>query len=104
MKNDDVSGKAKGGKARAAKMTAEQRKESSRKAVAAKKEKALLPVSANEGKLKIGDAELDVAVLENGRLLFLKHLADHKEGVEHLKKRGRSICPLLWMLQTLKNI
>ncbi|EEQ5439139.1 P63C domain-containing protein [Escherichia coli] len=70
MKNDDVSGKAKGGKARAAKMTAEQRKESSRKAVAAKKEKALLPVSANEGKLKIGDAELDVAVLENGRRII----------------------------------
>lgn len=43
MKNDDVSGKAKGGKARAAKMTAEQRKESSRKAVAAKKKKLYCP-------------------------------------------------------------
>ncbi|EJD6541353.1 P63C domain-containing protein [Providencia rettgeri] len=64
--DNEVQGKARGGKARAAKMTPEERKESGRKAAAAKKEKALLPTVLNEGVLVVGDTELDVAVLENG--------------------------------------
>jgi len=68
--NESTNGRAKGGKARADKMTPEQRKESSRKAIEAKKAKALLPTSTNEGKLKIGDSELDVAVLENGKRII----------------------------------
>jgi hypothetical protein len=73
MSHDDKKeavGKAKGGKARAAKMTPEERKASARKAAAAKKAKALLPISINEGRLKIGDTELDVAVLEDGKRII----------------------------------
>ncbi|PKH21471.1 hypothetical protein CIG19_16785 [Enterobacterales bacterium CwR94] len=59
-------GKAKGGKARAEKMTPDERKESALKAAQAKKEKAALPTVINEGKLRIADTDLDVAVLDNG--------------------------------------
>ncbi|SFN65770.1 P63C domain-containing protein [Xenorhabdus japonica] len=62
----EVVGKAKGGKARAANMTPEQRKKSAQKAAVARKEKAMLPTVLNEGVLSIGDTELDVAVLNNG--------------------------------------
>lgn len=64
--DEESSGKAKGGKARAAKMSSEERKASALKAVEAKKAKALLPTVVNEGYLRVGDAELDVAVLDNG--------------------------------------
>lgn len=70
--DDEPAGKARGGKARAAKMTAEERKASSKKAAQAKKEKAKLPVAINEGKLKIGDLSLDVAVLPDGRRVILQ--------------------------------
>ncbi|EPU3936564.1 P63C domain-containing protein [Morganella morganii] len=69
-KKEKVTGKAVGGKARAAKMTAAERTESAKKAAAAKKAKALLPTTINEGKLKIGDVEMDVAVLEDGKRII----------------------------------
>lgn len=62
----EPTGKAKGGKARAAKMTPEERKEAAKKMAEAKKAKAMLPTVANEGYLRVGDAELEVAVLDNG--------------------------------------
>jgi len=61
-----VEGKAKGGKARAANMTAEQRQESARKAAAAKKELASLPRATHMGTLRLVDKEIPCAVLDDG--------------------------------------
>lgn len=63
-------GRAKGGAAKNALMTAEQRKLQSLKMVAAKKEKANLPKSAYRGELKIGDMIISCCVLEDGRRLI----------------------------------
>lgn len=65
----DSKGKAKGGAARAAKLSPERRKEISQKASAAKKELAALPAATHESgdhPLKIGDVELACYVLEDG--------------------------------------
>lgn len=53
------------GKAAAAAMTAEQRRERAMKGVEAKKAKAQLPKVKYHGELRIGDITLDVAVLDN---------------------------------------
>lgn len=66
MDDNQTSGKAVGGKARWANLTPEQRKEASAKLVAAKAEKAKLPVAAYSGTLKIGDIEIACHVLDNG--------------------------------------
>lgn len=69
----EATGRAKGGKARAAKMTPEQRKESSRKAAEVKKELASLPRATHGGPdkpLKLGDAQLVCYVLEDGARLI----------------------------------
>lgn len=65
MSNNELNGKAKGGIARAAALTKEERKEIALKGVEAKKAKNALPKAQYEGKLKIGVTELDVAVLDN---------------------------------------
>lgn len=57
-------GREKGGVAVAVKMTAEQRKERAMKGVAAKEYRKSLPVAKFEGKLNIGNSELDVAVID----------------------------------------
>ena len=67
--NTDVKGKAKGGAARAAKLSPEQRKEISRKAVEAKRELATLPKATHgstEHPLRIGNIEIPCYVLEDG--------------------------------------
>lgn len=70
MATKNPKGKAIGGKARAASLTPEKRKEISARAIAAKKEKAKLP-RATHGKddhpLRIGDIEIPCYVLEDGR-------------------------------------
>lgn len=66
---DEPKGKAKGGKARAAKLSAEERKEISKKAVEAKRELASLPRATHgstEHPLRIGDTEIPCYVLEGG--------------------------------------
>lgn len=72
-------GRAKGGKARAAKMTPEERKASSLKAVAAKKELASLLVAeygSAETPLRIGDVEIQCYVLNDGsRVLSQRGMA-----------------------------
>lgn len=70
IKKPKLTGKANSGKARAESLTLERRKEISQKGVAAKKELALLPKAKYEGKLKIGDVDLDVAVLENNQRII----------------------------------
>ena len=57
--------RANSGKATAEKMTAEQRKERAMKGVEKRKILAELPKALYEGKLKIGESELDVAVLDD---------------------------------------
>ncbi|HHK4525826.1 TPA: P63C domain-containing protein [Pseudomonas aeruginosa] len=67
--NKKPSGRAKGGAARQASLTPEQRKENARKAALAKAELAKLPVATHESgdhPLRIGDAELTCYVLEDG--------------------------------------
>jgi len=66
-KTQSATGRAIGGKARAAKMTPEQRKEQAAKMVAARQAKAAMPKAMYEGKLNIGNTELDVAVLDDNR-------------------------------------
>lgn len=63
-----------GGKARATKLSSEQRKEVASKAATARwqNRKSNVPsqIAKHEGILKIGDAELDVAVLEDGKRII----------------------------------
>jgi hypothetical protein len=61
----EIANRSKGGIARSESLSPERRKEIAMKGVDAKKEKAGLVKASYEGKLRIGDAELDVAVLEN---------------------------------------
>lgn len=66
---DSITGRAKGGKASAAKLTPEQRKTKAQKAIAARWEKAKLPTATHDSgdhPLRIGDAELPCYVLEDG--------------------------------------
>lgn len=64
--NDHVTGRAKGGKAKNALMTPEQRKEQAMKMVTAKKELASLPIATHTGTLRLIDKEIPCAVLEDG--------------------------------------
>ncbi len=66
----EITGRAKGGKARAEKMTAEERMASAMKAVEVRKELASLPKATHSGVLKIGKIEIPCAVLENGARVF----------------------------------
>lgn len=68
--SEEVKGRAKGGKARAAKLTADQRREQAKNAAAAKAALAKLPQATHEGVIKIGEAEIPCAVLPDGRRLL----------------------------------
>ena len=84
------SGKAAGGKARWANLTPEQRKEASQKLVAAKAEKAKLPVAAYSGTLKVGDIEIQCHVLDNGLQILSERAVTKalggKRGGSHWKR------------------
>lgn len=62
-----MNGRVNSGKAAAASMTEEQRKERSMKAVEAKKAKASMPKATHSGVFKIGDMEISCFVLNDGR-------------------------------------
>lgn len=64
---DEPTGKAKGAAARAAKLTAEERKAISMRAVQAKKDRATMPKVTHEGVLKILNIELPCYVLASGQ-------------------------------------
>lgn len=66
---EEVKGRAKGGIARAEKLTAEQRSEIARKGAAARhgKANANLPKAIKEGAFQVGDVNVRCAVLEDGR-------------------------------------
>lgn len=68
--NEPTSGRARGGEARAARLTPEQRKEIAMKGVEARRARALLPKATHgsvEHPLKIGEVEIPCYVLEDGR-------------------------------------
>ena len=67
---NEATGRAKGGKARAAKMTPEQKREMAMKMVVARETKAALPKAKYEGKIHLGNNELDVAVLDNDKRII----------------------------------
>lgn len=67
MEKPIKQGRAAGGKARAAKLTPEERKEISKKALEAKKAISEMPKATHSGVLKIGDTEIGCFVLEDGR-------------------------------------
>lgn len=69
-KESNPTSKSNSGKARAAALTPEKRKEISTKGVLVKREMALLPKSSHRGELKIGDMEIACCVLEDGRRLI----------------------------------
>ncbi len=73
MNDNELSGKAKGGSARAKSLSPERRKEIAIKAAEAKKALALLPQATHAGDLKIGDTTLPCYVLDDGsRVLSLR--------------------------------
>jgi len=65
----DIKGRAKGGKARAAKLTPEERSEIARKGAKAKWDNraSSLPKTIRKGVLSIGDKKIPCAVLDNGK-------------------------------------
>ena len=64
--SEDIVGRAKGGKARAEKLTPEKRKEIAKKAVTARNALAALPSAKHTGTLKLIEKEIPCAVLEDG--------------------------------------
>lgn len=66
----ETSARSNGGKARAAKLSPEKRREIAMSAVKAKAELAKLPKATHFGTLKIGDIEIPCAVLEDGTRVF----------------------------------
>lgn len=65
--NKESNGRAKGGSARAKSMTAEQRKAIAEKAAKTRWENASTPMAEYTGVLKMGDLEIQCAVLPDGR-------------------------------------
>jgi P63C domain len=66
---NELTGRAKGGAARALALTSERRLEIANAAVQAKKQLASLPGSAYRGEIKIGDMSIPCCVLADGRRL-----------------------------------
>lgn len=64
--NEEVKGRAKGGKARAEKLSPEKRREIAKVAAAAKAELAKLPKITHEGEIKIGETTIPCYVTEDG--------------------------------------
>ena len=72
--DDEIKGKAKGGIARSAKLTPEERKEIAQKAAKKRWEndKPKLPEATHVGEMKIGDSVIKCAVLEDGRRVLTR--------------------------------
>ena len=87
-KTQSVTGRAIGGKVRAEKMTPEQRKEQAAKMVAARQAKAAMPKAMYEGKLNIGNTELDVAVLDDNRRVITQAASFVRSTVLHAGTQG----------------
>ncbi|MDP2827871.1 MAG: P63C domain-containing protein [Sulfuricellaceae bacterium] len=86
-----IKGRARGGLTRSANMTPEQRSEAAKKAVQAREEKSKLPKATHTGSIKIGDADIQCAVLPDGtRILSERAIANAfgaKRGGSHWKRK-----------------
>jgi hypothetical protein len=82
--NDSPAGKARGGFARAAKLSVERRKAIAREAANARWS-GNFPVSVGEGNIKIGNKKISVAVLSDGRRIITQ--------ADFLRTMGRSRSP-----------
>jgi hypothetical protein len=114
---DDVkmTGRAKGGAARAAKLTAEQRSDIARKGALARKEKRQqmldqgdenLPVASHPGVLKFGDLSFPCAVLSDGsRVLtetdFMEGLGMYRSGALSVRRTEGAPIPLYLAFKNL---
>jgi hypothetical protein len=103
-------GASKGGDARAHKLSAERRSEIARAAVEARWAKAgkkPLPKATHEGTLKIGDIEIQCAVLENGQRLltqsdFMRALGRARQAKGRQYYKGDVNLPAFLTAQNLK--
>jgi len=84
MEEQDAIGRARGGKARQASLTPEQRSAAASKAAKAKAENAKLPTATHTGSLVIGDVSIPCAVLEDGTRVF------SESGISEALLGGRS--------------
>lgn len=105
---NDITGKAKGGAARALALSPERRKEIAMLAVKAKKERALLPKAvcgAEDRKLILGDIEIQCYVLEDEtRVLTLRTLQSGMGMSEGGGKGGARKIPALMVRLKEKGI
>lgn len=103
--SEQLTGKAKGGKASADKLTSEQKKERAQKAAAARwanPEREKLPKATHKGILKIADLEIPCFVLDDGRRVLSGRGMTSAIG---MKGRGQGIARIAShrMLEGIKN-
>lgn len=77
---NEVKGRARGGKARSDSMTPERRKEISAQATAAKKHLSILPKASHRGEIKVGEMSLACCVLGDGRRLISENAINSNLG------------------------
>ena len=91
MTDEKITGRAAGGKARSESMTHEQRKEFARSGAEARIERAKLPKATHTGSLKVGDVDIQCAVLPDGtRILSERAIASAfgaKRGGSHWRRK-----------------
>ena len=78
--NEEITGKAKGGIARANSLSEDRRKEIGRNAAFAKKHLSNLPRASHRGEIKIGEMTLSCCVLEDGRRLISENAINSNLG------------------------
>lgn len=106
MPNKEITGKAKGGIARAEKLSPERRKEIARKAALARynrtEEADSLPKTTHRGILKIGDLDIPCFILEDGRRVISGRGMTAAIG---MKGRGQGVARIasLRAIKTTKN-
>jgi len=104
---DEISGKAKGGIARAKSLTPEQRSEIARKAAAARWNDELTEAvcGSPDSPLRIGDIEIECYVLEDGtsvltQATFLEALGRHRKA--NVRREGEEQVPAILQGKALK--
>ena len=95
----EITGRAKGGKAAAEKMTAEERKAKSVAMVEARMAKKEMPKATHKGDLNVGGLSISCAVLNNGdRVLVERSVAlvlGRRGGGAYWKKRKDELAPIM---------
>jgi hypothetical protein len=106
MEDEEIRGRAKGGLARAAALSVEERKEIARNAAAARWSKDL-PFATHEGTIRIGDIEIAVAVLNTGQRVitqsgFMRALGRARQAKGRQYYKGDVNLPAFLTAQNLK--